>query len=174
MILLVILLCLFKNATAVSDFSDQTSVVNALNLIAQGLMDYYNGDTYGGTPGMMVPPYYWWEAGAVLGSMIDYGYYTSNDTYTDTIKEALLYQVGKNNDYVPSNQTTTEGNDDQGFWGIAVMAAAERNFSNPSPDQPQWLYLAQAVFNTMAARWDIINTVAEVLIHGNLHMEFRI
>lgn len=54
----------------------------------------------------------------------------------------------------PFNQSTTEGNDDQGFWGIAVMGAAERNFPNPDSDQPQWLYLAQAVFNTMAARWD--------------------
>ena len=34
------------------------------------------------------------------------------------------------------------------------MAAAEYNFPHPEPDQPQWLALAQAVFNTQAPRWD--------------------
>lgn len=52
------------------------------------------------------------------------------------------------------SQTMTEGNDDQGFWGIAVMSAAEHNSLNPPPDSPQRLALAQAVFNTQAARWD--------------------
>jgi len=34
------------------------------------------------------------------------------------------------------------------------MSAAENVFPNPPSDQPQWLALAQAVFNTQAARWD--------------------
>ena len=55
---------------------------------------------------------------------------------------------------MPPNQTKDEGNDDQGFWGLAAMSAAEANFPNPSPDQPQWLALAQAVFNSQALRWD--------------------
>lgn len=45
----------------------------------------------------------------------------------------------------------------KGFWAMAVLSAAEYNFPNPSPDQPQWLALAQAVFNTQAARWDTSN-----------------
>ncbi|ODV93617.1 hypothetical protein PACTADRAFT_51395 [Pachysolen tannophilus NRRL Y-2460] len=89
--------------------------------------------------------------------MLDNWFFLQNDTYVDTIKEALLYQVGDDWDYIPLNQSTTEGNDDQVFWGIAVMAATERNFTNPSSDEPQWLYLAQAVFNTMSARWDTAN-----------------
>lgn len=55
---------------------------------------------------------------------------------------------------MPPNQTVTEGNDDQGFWGMAVLSAAETNFQNPPDDKPQWLALAQAVFNTQAARWE--------------------
>ena len=55
---------------------------------------------------------------------------------------------------MPPNQTMTEGNDDQGFWGMAVMTAAENNFQNPPSGKPQWLALAQAVFNTQAARWE--------------------
>jgi len=55
---------------------------------------------------------------------------------------------------MPPNQTKTLGNDDQGFWGMAAMSAAELNYPNPPADQPQWLALAQAVFNTQAPRWD--------------------
>jgi mannan endo-1,6-alpha-mannosidase len=40
------------------------------------------------------------------------------------------------------------------FWGYAVMAAAEYKFPDPPPNQPQWLALAQGVFNSQAARWD--------------------
>jgi len=34
------------------------------------------------------------------------------------------------------------------------MQAAERAFPNPGPRQPQWLSLAQAVFDTQIPRWD--------------------
>ncbi|CCD23729.1 putative mannan endo-1,6-alpha-mannosidase NDAI_0C00680 [Naumovozyma dairenensis CBS 421] len=136
------------------DLDDIDSLRNATSLVAYGLMDYYTGNQYGKTIGMFSDPYYWWEAGGAWGSMLDYWYYMDNDTYNDEIMAALLHQTGDNNDYVPLNQSTTEGNDDQAFWGIAVMTAAERNFTNPPEDSPQWLYLAQAVFNTMALRWD--------------------
>jgi mannan endo-1,6-alpha-mannosidase len=38
-----------------------------------------------------------------------------------------------------------------GFWGLSAMTAAETNFQNPPKDQPQWLALAQAVYNTQAS-----------------------
>lgn len=90
----------------------------------------------------------------MMGTLIDYWYYTGDDTYNDLTSQALLFQVGETNDYMPRNQTRTEGNDDQGFWGLSVMSAAEYKFPDPPADQPQWLALAQAVFNTQAARWD--------------------
>ncbi|KAJ4140069.1 hypothetical protein NW768_001421 [Fusarium equiseti] len=89
-----------------------------------------------------------------MGTLVDYWAYTGDDQYVNLTKQALLFQVGDNDDYMPINQTRTEGNDDQGFWALTVMSAAEYNFPHPAPDQPQWLGLAQAVFNTQAARWD--------------------
>lgn len=86
--------------------------------------------------------------------MIDYWYYTGDATYNDVTSQAMLFQVGPNQDYMTPNQTKTTGNDDQAFWGLAAMSAAEVNFPNPPSNQPQWLALAQAVFNTQAARWD--------------------
>lgn len=136
------------------DLDDPQSLINATSLVAYGLMDYYTGDQYGKTVGMFSPPYYWWEAGGAWGSMIDYWWFMQNDSYNDIIMQAMLHQTGENNNYIPLNQSTTEGNDDQAFWGIAAMTAAERNFTNPPKESPQWLYLAQAVFNTMALRWD--------------------
>lgn len=52
---------------------------------------------------------------------------------------------------MPHNVTASLGNDDQGFWGMSAMAAAEMKFPNPPSDRPGWLALAQAVFNTQAS-----------------------
>ena len=117
-------------------------------------MSYYNGNLTGAIPGNLPQPYYWWEAGAMFGTLIDYWFYTGDTTYNDVTSQALLFQVGPDNDFMPPNQTKTEGNDDQGFWAMAAMSAAELNFPDPPADQPQWLALAQAVFNSQAARWD--------------------
>ena len=89
-----------------------------------------------------------------MGALVDYWYYTGDSTYNDLTIEGLQHQIGPYNDYMPPNQTLTEGNDDQGFWGMTVMSAAEYNFPDPPEDKPGWLALAQAVFNTQAARWD--------------------
>lgn len=145
----------FRSSQALDfDVDNEGSIKNATALVAGGLLDYYTGQQYGQTIGMFSNPYYWWEAGGAWGSILDFWWYTQNDTYNAMLEEALLYQAGENHDYIPLNQSTTEGNDDQAFWGLVVMAAAERNFTNPPETEPQWLYLAQAVFNTMALRWD--------------------
>ncbi|OAR03037.1 hypothetical protein LLEC1_04049 [Akanthomyces lecanii] len=136
------------------DMTSEQSVKDTAKGLADDMLSFYSGNKLGGTPGLLPTPYYWWEAGAMLGALIDYWYYTGDDEYNDLVSEGLLFQVGTNRDYMPNNQTLTEGNDDQGFWGLAVMSAAEYNFPNPPADKPQWLELAQAVFNTQAARWD--------------------
>ena len=90
----------------------------------------------------------------MFGSLVDYWYYTGDDQFNKITTQALQFQVGPNNDYMPPNQTKTEGNDDQAFWALAALQAAEYKYPNPPDDKPQWLALAQAVFNTQASRWD--------------------
>ncbi|KAM3451346.1 hypothetical protein MY3296_005387 [Beauveria thailandica] len=136
------------------DLTSEKSIKDTAKGLAQDMLSFYSGNKPGGTPGLLNPPYYWWEAGAMLGALVDYWYYTGDDEYNKLVTDGLLFQVGTNRDYMPNNQTLTEGNDDQGFWGLSVMSAAEYNFPNPPADKPQWLELAQAVFNTQAARWD--------------------
>jgi mannan endo-1,6-alpha-mannosidase len=118
------------------------------------MMKFYSGNVTGGIPGLLPGPYYWWEAGAMFGSLIDYWYYTGDTSYNQVTTQAMLFQVGDKDNYMPSNQSKSLGNDDQAFWGMAAMSAAELKFPNPPSDQPQWLALAQAVFNSQALRWD--------------------
>lgn len=82
---------------------------------------------------------------------------TGNTTFNEVTKTSLQWQVGAGDDYLPANFSSSAGNDDQAFWAMAAMSAAEFNFSNPTPQQPQWLALAQAVFNQQASRWDTQN-----------------
>jgi mannan endo-1,6-alpha-mannosidase len=130
------------------------SIKAAAKTAAQGMVQYYTGNRPGDIPGNLPQPYYWWEAGALFGALVDYWYFTGDDTYNQITTQALLAQVGPNNDYMPPNQTKTEGNDDQAFWGMAALSAAEERYPNPPASSPQWLALAQAVFNSQAIRWD--------------------
>lgn len=98
--------------------------------------------------------------------------------------QAMTFQVGDKDDYMPANWTASMGNDDQAFWALAALVAAETGFTDPPADTKlDWLALAQAVFNeqTEADRrsqsgncngllrwqafninngWDYINTIA--------------
>lgn len=93
----------------------------------------------------------------MFGIMVDYWYYTGDTTYNDVVEQALIFQIGTDDNYMPINQTKDEGNDDQGFWGMSAMAAAETGFQDPPSTKPGWVALAQAVFNSMASRWDTLS-----------------
>lgn len=150
-----LLICLLLGYAFGIDLQDnKDSVCAATSLIQGGLLDYYEGTRYGGTVGMFQPPYYWWQAGVAFGGMMENWFLCENDTYKGLLMDALVAQTGSNYDYIPENQTTVEGNDDQGVWGLTIMDAVERNFSAPPDGKPGWLAMGQAVFNTMYSRWD--------------------
>lgn len=69
------------------------------------MVSFYNGNETGQIPGLLPGPYYWWEAGAMFGILIEYWYLTGDDTYNDLVTQAMLFQVGPYNDYMPPNQT---------------------------------------------------------------------
>ncbi|KAI9753373.1 MAG: hydrolase 76 protein [Lichina confinis] len=142
-------------ATAIDlNLDDTGSIKSAAKTCAQGMVSYYTGDRPGDVPGNLPDPYFWWECGAMFGALIDYYYFTGDSQYNEMVMRGMIHQVGENEDYLPRNQSSTSGNDDQAFWGMAAMSAAENKFPNPPPDQPQWLALAQAVFNRQAEEWD--------------------
>ena len=81
------------------------SIKAAARNAAHGMVSFYNGNETGQIPGLLPGPYYWWEAGAMFGILIEYWYLTGDDTYNDLVTQAMLFQVGPYNDYMPPNQT---------------------------------------------------------------------
>ncbi|KAL4734771.1 glycoside hydrolase [Aspergillus similis] len=97
-------------------------------------------------------PKSWWEGGAMFMTLIQYWFWTGDTLYDDVTREGLLWQKGED-DFFPRNWSYFLGNDDQMFWGLAAMTAAELNFAE-NEDQPSWLSLAQGVFDAQVSRWD--------------------
>jgi mannan endo-1,6-alpha-mannosidase len=117
------------------------------------MMSDYHGNESGQTPGKL--PDTWWEGGAMFMTLIQYWFWTGDTSYNPVTTQGMLWQKG-DNDYFPANDSNYLGNDDQVFWGLAAMTAAELNY--PEEDgQPSWLALAQGVFNTQVPRWDNAN-----------------
>lgn len=85
------------------------------------------------------------------GALIDYWLMTGDTSYNKLVMDSMQFQVGPNQDYQPPNYTISLGNDDQAFWGMSAMLAAENKFPDPASDQPSWLSLAQAVWVTQAS-----------------------
>ncbi|KAI9150343.1 glycosylhydrolase family 76-2 protein [Paramyrothecium foliicola] len=136
-------------------------ILEASRTLAYDLMLLYPGNQTGQVPGVLpgpppAGPYYWWQGGAMMGTYIEYWHYTGDTSYNEVVTEGILHQVGHNRDFQPLNHTRSLGNDDQGFWGLTAMLAAELKFPDPPRDQPQWLALAQAVWVTQAdpSRYD--------------------
>ncbi|MCJ1411721.1 hydrolase 76 protein [Ptychographa xylographoides] len=119
-------------------------------------MSYYTGNETGNSAniGVLPAPYYWWEAGAMWGAMIDYQYYTGDTTYNDIVAQAILSQVSPTNDFMMPAQHFDLGNDDVLFWALTAMSAAEYAFPNPSSSGPAWIDLAINVFTDMTQRWN--------------------
>ena len=51
-------------------------------------------------------------------TMVDYWHITGDTSYNEVVSQALLFQVGDDRDYMPTNQTKALGNDDQGKTNI--------------------------------------------------------
>ncbi|KAH6685100.1 family 76 glycoside hydrolase [Plectosphaerella plurivora] len=146
-------------AVAQSPYSIDTreDILQSARTLAYDMMLFYSGNQTGKVPGVLPGPpasgtgdYYWWQGGAMMAAYIDYWYYTGDDSYNQVVYEGMLHQVGENKNFEPLNHTASLGNDDQGFWGMTAMLAAELGFQDPPEGQPQWLALAQAVWNRMA------------------------
>lgn len=75
------------------------------------MMSYYKGNQSGQPLGLLPEPYYWWEAGAMFGQMVEYWFYTGDDSYNDVVMQGMIAQVGPYNDFMPPNQTKTEVRD---------------------------------------------------------------
>lgn len=67
------------------------------------MMSYYDGNKTGQIPGKL--PGTWWEGGAMFMTLIEYWYFTGDDSYNNVTTQGMLWQKGDGNDYLPSNWT---------------------------------------------------------------------
>lgn len=125
--------------------SSKASIKSVAAAMTEDMMSFYKGNEPGQTPGLLPKPYYcessdtmkkpsvvamlWlkgldtgWEGGALMGALIDYWYYTGDTTWNQITQQGLLFQVGPDDDYMPPNQTMTEGNDDQVRTSIRIFS----------------------------------------------------
>lgn len=99
----------------------------------------------------LVPqPYYWWQSGIVNNALFTYGFVTGDRQFEDLAKNTLYNQATAANDFMMPEAT---GNDDQAWWALSALTAAENNVVVPA-GSPTFLSMAQNVFNEQKARWD--------------------
>jgi hypothetical protein len=80
------------------DPTNPDSVRETAKNVAEVLVSMYadtkTGVILSGIPGLLTyPPYYWWEAGAMFGQLIDYWYYTGDGQWNDLVREGILHQT---------------------------------------------------------------------------------
>ena len=148
------LLLAARGASAIElDVNSEASVQNAARAIASNIMTRYQNSS--NVVGLFPDPYYYWESGLAWDSMINYASLTGDSQWNDLIIEAIFYQRGPDNAFMPPNQTMSLGNDDQSTWALAAMTAAEKDFPIPQGAPiSSWAELAVNVFEAQAARWD--------------------
>ncbi|KAJ5134997.1 CAZyme family GH76 [Penicillium bovifimosum] len=152
-LLTILFTCLLvPNALAIDvNPDDITSLRDAAKTVASNMMQFYNDRDSKDIPGKLDGT--WWEGGSMFMTLIQYWYLTGDDQFNDAIQEGMYWQKGEN-DFFPSNYSQYLGNDDQVFWGLAAITAAELNF--PERDnEPSWVSLAEGVFNSQIPRWDM-------------------
>lgn len=88
-----------------ADLAPAASIKAAAKIAAANMMTFYSGNLPGNIPGELPGPYYWWEAGAMFGQLIHYWNLTGDATYNDIVSQALQFQIGADDDYMPANQT---------------------------------------------------------------------
>jgi mannan endo-1,6-alpha-mannosidase len=129
-------------------------IIETASVLAKDLMSLYHGDEPGNTPGILQEPYYFYQAGVFMGAFVDYFRRTGDKTYNEIVERGVLFQTGKDDNFMPANQTKSLGNDDQCYWALAAMSAAEADFPDPPKGEPQWLDLAKAVYDNQVERID--------------------
>ena len=89
------------------------------------------------------------------GGLVDYSHYTGDTSYDSVIAEAIYSQASPTMDFMMANQRFDLGNDDQVFWALTAMSAAEYDFPVAS-GAPSTLYfdLARNTFNDLVERWN--------------------
>lgn len=143
----------FLYSNVASAANSTASIKSETSPIAKNLMAYYTTNLT--TTGVLPSPYPWYEAATLFSTMINYAFYTGDSSFSDTVAQGLVSQVGDNNDFEPSSETSSETTFGQSLWALATMSAAETGFQNPSDSSKTgWVGFAQNAWQEQAVQWN--------------------
>ncbi|KAF1952840.1 glycoside hydrolase [Byssothecium circinans] len=123
-----------------------SSLITTAAQIASSLKSSFPNPTLAILP----QPYWWWESGSTIDALLTYSLTTGDTQYQSLLANTLLNQATSANDFMTADAT---GNDDQAWWALATLTAAESNVP-VAAGAVSWLVLAQNVFNEQKARYD--------------------
>lgn len=121
-------------------------------IIAGDLVTLYENNKNPDSPGRLNVDYNYWQGAALMSNLIDYWHKTNDSTHNGLATEGILFQAG-NGTFMPDNlRPSYLGNEDQCFWGLAAMLAAEDEF--PEVPTERWVDMAKDVYELQKARLD--------------------
>lgn len=98
---------------------------------------------------LFAEPIWWWQSGSAVDALLTYTSTTGDSQYASLLSNTLITEATATNDFMTVHAT---GNDDQAWWALAALTAAETSFA-PAGSVP-WAALAQNVFEEQTTRWD--------------------
>ncbi|KAF1930585.1 glycoside hydrolase family 76 protein [Didymella exigua CBS 183.55] len=98
---------------------------------------------------LFAEPIWWWQSGSAVDALLTYTSTTGDSQYDNLLSNTLITEATATNDFMTVHAT---GNDDQAWWALAALTAAETSLA-PTGSVP-WVTLAQNVFQEQTARWD--------------------
>ncbi|KAF2469144.1 glycoside hydrolase [Lindgomyces ingoldianus] len=128
------------------DTTSPPSIKSSASTIASSIVSMYPNKALA----LLSPPSWWWQSGLTLDGLTTYYHTTGDAQYNDLIARTLQSQATGSNDFMTPDAT---GNDDQAWWALAAMSAAEYGIPSPA-GSPSFLAIAQNVFNEQKSRWD--------------------
>ncbi|CAN9224365.1 unnamed protein product [Alternaria alternata] len=98
---------------------------------------------------LLPQPYWWWQSGTAVEALLNYGPTTGDWQYEEMLKNTIVTQATATNDFMTIDAT---GNDDQAWWALAALTAAENKV--PQLGGIAWVDLARNVFNEQRQRYE--------------------
>ncbi|CAI6334405.1 unnamed protein product [Periconia digitata] len=133
-------------SSVLANAQSTSSLISTAAQIALSLKSTYPNPSVA----LLPHPFWWWESGSSIDALLNYGIATGDKTYEALAANTLLNQATGTNDFMTADAT---GNDDQAWWALAALTAAEQNVP-VAPGAVTFLALAQNVFDEQKARYD--------------------
>ena len=82
---------------SITNFFPLEAIKKTAAQLAWDMLQYYHGNESGGIPGILPGPppagdYYWWEGGAMWGTLMDYWKCTGDKSHNDLVMDGMMFQ----------------------------------------------------------------------------------